>query len=175
MKIKIGYIVLCGLAALVSGHSLAEEHFVPIAKDGLHDPEGSQTSLLQEPVDVFKGFPKDIAGNPDWMRTLETGAINPRTGLTGDEKMSVVDLDIIMKNTASMPYVKYRHSTHTQWLTCSNCHTKIFQPQRGGNFITMASILEGNYCGVCHGKVAFNPKTDCMRCHSVPENTRGLR
>jgi uncharacterized OB-fold protein len=29
----------------------------------------------------------------------------------------------------------------------------------------MASILMGEKCGVCHGKVAF-PVSDCRKCHS---------
>ena len=30
----------------------------------------------------------------------------------------------------------------------------------------MTNIIEGQFCGVCHGKVAF-PLTDCARCHTT--------
>jgi len=92
----------------------------------------------------------------------------------GEEKMHSVDFDVIFKNTASMPYVRFPHLPHTQWLTCKNCHPAIFLPQRGGNFVTMAAIIEGEYCGVCHGKVAF-PPLECNRCHSVSRESVGLR
>jgi len=31
--------------------------------------------------------------------------------------------------------------------------------------ITMAKIFAGEFCGRCHGKVAFNVPTGCPRCH----------
>ena len=67
-----------------------------------------------------------------------------------------------------MPDVVYPHKQHTQWLDCANCHPAIFIPQKGANQISMASILLGEKCGVCHGKVAF-PVSDCRRCHSQPK------
>ena len=41
----------------------------------------------------------------------------------------------------------------------------IFTPQKGANQMSMAGILLGKQCGVCHGKVAF-PVSECRRCHS---------
>jgi c(7)-type cytochrome triheme protein len=32
--------------------------------------------------------------------------------------------------------------------------------------LNMFQILQGEYCGVCHGAVSF-PLTECKRCHSV--------
>ena len=130
--------------------------------------------LLQEPAEAMANLPVDANGRINWVKTLQNGHIAPRNGVTGTEKMKVVDLDITMKNTASMPHVLFSHKVHTQWLTCSNCHSRIFLPQIGGNFITMAKIVEGEYCGVCHGKVAFS-SLDCERCHTVETSTRGLR
>jgi c(7)-type cytochrome triheme protein len=34
------------------------------------------------------------------------------------------------------------------------------------NAITMAKIQAGEYCGACHGKVAF-PVEACGRCHAI--------
>ena len=66
-----------------------------------------------------------------------------------------MDLNIVREVKGSMPDVVYPHKQHTEWLDCSNCHPAIFKPQKGANQISMAGILLGQQCGVCHGKVAF--------------------
>jgi c(7)-type cytochrome triheme protein len=76
-----------------------------------------------------------------------------------------MDLNIVREVKGSMPDVVYPHKQHTEWLDCSNCHPAIFIPQKGANQISMASILLGQKCGVCHGKVAF-PVSECRLCHS---------
>jgi c(7)-type cytochrome triheme protein len=76
-----------------------------------------------------------------------------------------MDLNIVREVKGSMPDVVYPHKQHTEWLDCSNCHPSIFVPQKGANQISMASILLGQKCGVCHGKVAF-PVSECRLCHS---------
>lgn len=159
----------------------AGEHYqldgkaVPVYEDGIHDPSNDAVKVLQEPVDAMQGFPRDNSGVIDWVQTLEKGLIDPRKGLTGDEEMHAVDFDVIFKNTGSMPFVRYPHRQHTEWLTCKNCHPRIFLPQQGGNPVTMSGIMQGNFCGVCHGKVAFPPTKNCGRCHSVSRDTVGLR
>jgi c(7)-type cytochrome triheme protein len=67
-----------------------------------------------------------------------------------------------------MPYVKFPHNSHTEWLACSNCHDKLFIPKAGANPITMEKIFRGEYCGTCHDRIAFITHTSCERCHSVP-------
>lgn len=148
---------------------------VPIAEDGIHDPENSAVKILQEPSDAMKDFPRDNAGIINWVQVLKDGKIEPRQSLTGEQDMYPVDFDIIFQNTGSMPNVRFPHLPHTQWLTCANCHPAIFLPQKGGNPITMSAIIQGKYCGVCHGKVAFPPTMNCGRCHSVPRESPGLR
>ena len=181
---KITFLVAIPVATLlILPSSSAEEakgqfqlqgDIVPIEKDGIHDPQNAAVKTLQPPYEAMKGFPRDGHGIVNWVETLDKGLIQPRTGITGNEKMHSVDFDVIFKNTASMPYVRFPHLPHTKWLTCKNCHPGIFLPQRGGNFVTMAAIIEGEYCGVCHGKVAF-PPTECNRCHSVSRESVGLR
>jgi len=156
------------------GYYQLQGDVVPIEKDGIHDPQNAAVKTLQPPYEAMKGFPRDGRGIINWVETLDKGLIQPRTGITGNEKMHSVDFDVLFKNTASMPYVRFPHLPHTKWLTCKNCHPGIFLPQRGGNFVTMAAIIEGEYCGVCHGKVAF-PPTECNRCHSVSRESVGLR
>ena len=82
--------------------------------------------------------------------------IAPRWDRNDDKAAAVVmDLNIVREVKGSMPDVVYPHKQHTEWLDCSNCHPKIFVPQKGANQISMASILLGQQCGACHGKVAF--------------------
>jgi len=148
---------------------------VPLAQDGIHDPTDSAVKVLQEPSEGMKDFPRDNAGIINWVKVLNQDLIEPRMSKDGKGIMYPIDFDIIFKNTGSMPNVRFPHLPHTQWLTCANCHPAIFLPQKGGNPITMSAIIQGKYCGVCHGKVAFPPTMNCGRCHSVPRESPGLR
>lgn len=157
-------------------HFQTEGEVTPLAEDGIHDPANAAVArVLQEPVEAMQDFPRDEKGIIDWVKVLEDGKISPRGSLKGDEEMYVADFDIIFRNTGSMPNVRFPHKAHTEWLTCANCHPAIFLPQKGGNPVNMAAIIEGNYCGVCHGKVAFPPTKNCGRCHSVPLRNALLR
>ena len=156
-------------------HFQLDGKVVPVYEDGIHDPTNDAVKVLQEPIEAMQGFPRDKSGVIDWVKVLEDGIISPRASRLGEEEMHVVDFDVIFKNTQSMPYVRYPHRQHTEWLTCKNCHPKIFLPQKGGNPVTMSAIMQGQFCGVCHGKVAFPPSKNCGRCHSVPRDTVGLR
>ena len=142
-----------------------------LAEDGIHDPENETIQILQEPGEAMIDFPLDRRGRVDWVRALREGKINPRRSLSGDEyggeMMLETDMDIIMKQTANMPNVRFPHLAHTQWLTCNLCHPKIFKPQYEANPVSMEKILKGEFCGRCHDKVAFSLWT-CERCHSVP-------
>jgi len=145
----------------------ASEHNPPPPEDGIHDPANNGTSVLQPPRTAFEAFPKSSGGNyVDWVKALKDGAINPRWDLGDPAKTPLVmDLNIVREVKGSMPDVVYPHQQHLQWLDCSNCHPAIFIPQKGANQISMAEILLGRKCGVCHGKVAF-PVSECRKCHS---------
>jgi c(7)-type cytochrome triheme protein len=142
----------------------------PPAKDGIHDPEGPGAEALQPPKVAFTEMTKGKSGNyVDWVKTLADGKIAPRFDrLDPEAKPILMDLNIIREVKGSMPNVVYPHKQHTEWLDCSNCHPAIFIPQKGANQISMAAILLGEKCGVCHGKVAF-PVSECRRCHSQPK------
>lgn len=145
-------------------------------KDGIHDPANAGTDLLQWPSEAFAGFPKSNDGNMvDWVQTLSKGHIRPWNELEDPEaEPFVMDLMIIRQVKGSMPNVVYPHLQHTEWLDCTNCHDEIFVPEKGANQISMAGILLGQKCGICHGKVAF-PVSDCRRCHSQPKTAEELR
>lgn len=155
--------------------SIGEQN-APPAKDGIHDPANPGTDLLQWPSEAFADFPKTNDGNNvDWVRALDQGRIRPWTELEDPEaEMFVMDLVIVRQVKGSMPNVVYPHLQHTQWLDCTNCHDEIFVPEKGKNQISMAGILLGQKCGVCHGKVAF-PVSDCRRCHAQPKTADELR
>ena len=140
--------------------------------DEIHDTINSAIDVLQDPTRAMARFPRDRRLQVDWVETLKQGLIEPRADLLGRSEIPTMDLDILMKNTQFMPWVKFPHSAHTQWLACENCHPKIFIPQEGANPISMNKVLRGEYCGVCHDKVAFSLFI-CERCHSVPHEGSG--
>lgn len=137
----------------------------------LYDKNNPDNVKLQRINEATRELPYDANGFPDWMRALNEGLITPRTGLRGSEKMEVLDLDIVMRNTKEMPYVRFPHRSHTLWLACSNCHPEPFEPRAGSTKILMADIFRGEYCGKCHDRVAFITFFSCSRCHSVPQTT----
>jgi c(7)-type cytochrome triheme protein len=139
----------------------------PAVDSGIHDPTNDMTLQLQPPAVAFAELPKSPAGNHvDWVKALDGKAIDPRWDRLDPAAAAVVmDLNIVREVKGSMPDVVYPHKQHTEWLDCSNCHPAIFIPQKGANQISMASILLGQKCGVCHGKVAF-PVSECRLCHS---------
>lgn len=136
----------------------------------VHDPANPDARRLQAPPEAFSALPSDKRGKPDWSQSLRLGAIQPRAAVAGEgEPLQALDLDIVMKNTAQMPYVRFPHAAHTAWLTCGNCHDGLFVPRAGANEMNMTQILRGQACGVCHTTVAFSAMYTCERCHSVAQ------
>lgn len=138
-----------------------------LAVDGLHDPSNPWLQYLQEPAEALSVLPKGgPEGNQvDWMEALRAGVISPRTNVFPETKINVIDLDIVFTETAGQPYVVFPHRQHTAWLDCENCHPRIFIAKKGANDFGMFDVLQGEYCGQCHGAVSF-PLTECKRCHS---------
>ena len=133
----------------------------------IYDATNPAFSKLQRMDEATRDLKRDELGFPDWMASLRSGAIAPRANLSGTEKMTVLDLDVVMKNTRDMPYVLFPHQAHTLWLDCSNCHPAPFLPKNGANPVSMGAIFKGNYCGMCHDRVAFITFFSCNRCHRV--------
>lgn len=144
----------------------------PPPESGIHDPQNEATHRLQPPLEAYQGLPRTGFGNRiDWVKAVDEKLLRPRWDrVDSSEEPFVMDLDIIRPVRASVPDVVFPHRQHTEWLFCSNCHPRIFVPQRGANQISMSAILLGEKCGVCHGKVAFpvNMQT-CSKCHSKPK------
>ena len=73
-----------------------------------------------------------------------------------------------------MDKVLFSHKKHAVWNGCEVCHPEIFPSvQKGTMKYSMFQIAEGQYCGVCHDKVAF-PLQDCQRCHTEPVGMGGV-
>ncbi|MBI5276563.1 MAG: hypothetical protein HY854_08880 [Burkholderiales bacterium] len=133
----------------------------------IHDTALPEWSRLQQPPEAFSALPLDKRGRPDWSRALAGRLIEPRAELKGGTALPGYDNDVVMKNTAQMPFVKFPHQAHNAWLACSNCHDGLYSQKAGTATTTMAAIFRGESCGSCHGKVAFTPMFTCERCHSV--------
>lgn len=144
--------------------------FMPMDCARCHS-QGQDVPQNRKIEEELKDLPKDDFGNKvDWVKAIRDGSIKPKATLDGTGQMMVVDMDIEIPVTKFKPHppdVVYPHKAHTEWLDCSNCHTAIFNMQKGGNpDMNMMKIISGQYCGVCHGKVAF-PLENCYRCHSA--------
>ncbi len=131
-----------------------------------YDKDNDAYSILQKANESLADFPVNRVGEVDWMKALKKELISPRSSLTGKIERPLKDNDIIMQDTKEMSFVRFPHKTHTYWLDCSNCHNKIFVPEANANPINMDKIFRGEYCGVCHNKVAFTTYM-CEMCHSV--------
>jgi len=118
------------------------------------------------------GLPKDRYGLVDWAKLVRANIINPKHSLdASEEEMPPLKMDVLIE--AKGDYVNdviYPHEMHTYWLKCEVCHPAIFVPAKGTNNMTMVGIVQGQWCGRCHGKVAF-PLTDCNRCHTSPKKS----
>ena len=143
------------------------------ASDSVADPE-SATEFVGEMYQIglgwhaaaLEGLPTDKFGLVDWVAALEQGMIKPRSSIDPKAPEGVpFDMNILMPSKTGMIAGAYfPHKTHTTWMSCNSCHIKIFMPLAGSNDLTMSTIVKGQACGVCHGKVAF-PLNDCTRCH----------
>lgn len=155
------------------GYAHAEPE-IPAARKAIDtvnflDENNPDRDRLQRIEEATRHLPYDANGFPDWMKALNKGLIKPRAGLREKDRMEVLDLDIIMRNTKEMPFVKFPHRSHTEWLACANCHPDPFPTKAGTSEIRMVNIFRGQFCGKCHDRVAFVTFFSCDRCHSQPQ------
>lgn len=147
-------------------HTAPGDRNAPPASDGIHDPAIEGTQILQPPKEAFEGLPKAVGGNyVDWGAAVKSGKIAPRYDKDDDKaKPEPMDLDIVREVKGSTPNAVFPHAAHAEWIDCPVCHPAIFEAAKGANTMTMAEIMVGQKCGVCHGTVAF-PVAECKRCH----------
>jgi len=102
----------------------------------------------------------------DWVKALNRGQIKPKTFLQEETEPIKFEKKLLLEaEWAMVPPAVFPHKEHIQWLDCSNCHPEIYNiKKKTTKHFSMVYILRGEFCGVCHGKVAF-PVHDCKRCH----------
>jgi len=123
----------------------------------------------RNPSVVLKDFPKDAVEADDWVKAFKDQIVTPHESLDLAKKpVPPFDFNVEIPAIGAMPNVIFPHFPHTFWLDCGNCHPAIFQMKKGGNPISMVKIVNGEFCGRCHGRVAF-PLANCTRCHVKPK------
>jgi c(7)-type cytochrome triheme protein len=119
-------------------------------------------------------LPRSEYGNKiDWTMALNRRVIRPVRSIM-DPDYAPIKFDKTLElaaDWAMAPMSIFPHKEHNDWLECENCHPDIFNiKKKSTQHLSMAYILEGKFCGVCHLNVAF-PMQDCRRCHpTVKEN-----
>lgn len=84
--------------------------------------------------------------------------------------------DVVMNRNSDasgvLPAV-FPHWFHRIRFKCKVCHTDLgFKFKAGGNDVTMASMMDGKYCGACHnGQIAWGIE-QCALCHSGKAGTK---
>jgi c(7)-type cytochrome triheme protein len=115
---------------------------------------------------LAQALPKDAMGNLNWDAAVRGGLLDPLPAIDpGVSGTLLLPLDVLLDPRIPGLEVVFSHETHTYWLSCDGCHPSIFAMQAGANPITMEKIYQGEYCGRCHGTVAFAADADCSRCH----------
>jgi len=130
---------------------------------------------------VLKNFPRDAVGNVDFVKAfgaeekmgpiykMGKAIIHPHESLDLSKPGTPpFPFDIPIPAVGAMPDVVFPHFPHTFWLDCANCHPGIFIMKKGSNPISMVKIVNGEFCGRCHGRVAFT-LSNCTRCHVKPK------
>lgn len=78
--------------------------------------------------------------------------------------------DVVINNYADKAGMRpaiFPHWFHRIRFACKVCHADLgFKFKAGGNEITMAKIIDGQFCGACHnGEIAWSVE-NCDMCHS---------
>jgi len=123
---------------------------------------------------AYEQLPKnEVDEEVDWKLALRQGVIKPRGETTGpgNPELKLFKFDFFFAGPDPETDAYFPHSSHTEWLTCESCHPALF-PYRelgmegsGTYTISMDRVFEGEYCGKCHGIVAF-ALDYCNRCHT---------
>ena len=124
---------------------------------------------------AFSALPKDQFGMVNWNKAVSDGIIRPLGSLTGEEaeyEGFLENLILFQVDVHFMADVIFPHGMHTYWVGCDSCHPKPFEKKAGATRFTMQDVVKGEFCGKCHGTVAFPPGAykNCRRCHAITKN-----
>jgi c(7)-type cytochrome triheme protein len=128
----------------------------------------ADTSPNREKFNELKSrLPSSKFGNEiDWVKALTQGLIKPKKSLSSNYVPMMLDRKLTLQaELTGIPPAVFSHKIHTMQLDCTNCHEDIFNIKKKttAHFL-MSRILNNEFCGVCHLKIAF-PLNDCKRCH----------
>lgn len=107
----------------------------------------------------------------DWEKAEKLGKVELIDYLDGisvqrDPLQAQKDFSIEVTTWASD--VIFSHKKHAVWNGCAVCHPLVFSSSKKGTVkYSMFQIMRGEYCGVCHLKVAFSVWL-CYKCHKNP-------
>src|SRR5690606_15887505 len=104
-RLLIACMGLCIVQATlaVEPSSKTVRHWLPLAKDELHDPAIASLKLLQNPEEALSKLPSDGSGNQvDWGKALEKGFITPHVDIRSNTENKVLDLDVLRRKTGEM-------------------------------------------------------------------------
>ena len=130
---------------------------------------GSKARRKYDYVSFTENLPKQGAGNlVDWEKAEALGLIKPVDsvpGLSVSRPPLSAQEDFSITSRGWMPNIVFSHKKHALWNGCEVCHPDIFpMVKKGAVRYSMFQIFEEEYCGLCHGRVAF-PLYDCEKCH----------
>jgi c(7)-type cytochrome triheme protein len=78
--------------------------------------------------------------------------------------------DVVINRRAEKEGVRpvvFPHWFHRIRFRCKVCHSELgFQMRVGSNNITMADIIDGKFCGMCHNDRIAWSAANCDLCHS---------
>lgn len=138
-----------------------QEQIVIVQAEVIKPPDIDWTGLYQ-------GLPRDNKGAVDWMRALDEKLVTPKPGIDpAAEPASTTDSEIVFTPDGNPgKSATFRHATHTQWLSCKNCHSAIFKKRDENLQFTHDEMETGKYCGACHFKVVV-VQSGCKGCHAA--------
>jgi c(7)-type cytochrome triheme protein len=177
-------IVIAVLGGCGTPNSVLDKLFVPlppapqVKNQPRHPPppkrEVAPPLVVQEvvappPIDwtaVYQTLPRDKKSAVDWMTALAEKQITPKPGIDpAAEEASIKEEEQVFFNTETPSKVAtFRHATHTQWLSCKNCHPAIFKKRDENLQFTHDDMDAGKYCGACHFRVVV-VQSGCTGCH----------
>lgn len=88
--------------------------------------------------------------------------------------------DVVLNRRSDQEGVRpviFPHWFHRIRFRCKVCHAELgFKMRAGGNDVTMAEIIEGKFCGMCHNNNIAWGVERCDLCHSAKPGTKaGIR
>ncbi len=117
---------------------------------------------------IYQTLPRDSKGTVDWMRSLAETLITPKPGIDpAAEPARTTDSEIeFVPEGNPGKAATFRHATHTQWLSCKNCHNTVFKKTDENLQFTHDDMeKDKKYCGACHFTVVV-VQSGCKGCHA---------